>query len=49
MKTRDFKTFTPINDKISVPAAHKHGTIIKVSRDVLDNLLRHAGIRPKKR
>lgn len=49
VKTRDFKTFTPINDKISVPAAHKHGTIIKVSRDVLDNLLRHAGVRPKKR
>lgn len=32
VSTKDFQTFTPIDDKISVPAGHKHGTIIKISK-----------------
>ena len=38
VSTKDFKTFTPIDDKISLPAGHKHGTIIKVKESVLDTL-----------
>lgn len=38
VSTRDFKTFTPIDDRISLPAGHKHGTIIKVKEPVLDAL-----------
>lgn len=38
VSTTDFKTFTPIDDKISLPAGHKHGTIIKVKESVLDAL-----------
>ena len=39
VKTTDFKTFTPIDDEISVPAGHKHGTIIKVKESILEALL----------
>lgn len=38
VSTKDFKTFTPIDDQISVPQGHKHGTIIKVPESVLLNL-----------
>lgn len=38
VSTKDFKTFTPIDDKISIPEGHKHGTIIKVPESVLLNL-----------
>lgn len=41
VKTKDFMTFTPIHDLISLPSWHKHGTIIKVSRDIIDALLHH--------
>lgn len=43
--TRDFLTFTPIPERISVPANHKHGTIVKVSRKQLDALLEYAKTR----
>ena len=36
--TKDFKTFTPIDNQISIPQGHKHGTIIKVPESVLLNL-----------
>lgn len=36
--TKDFKTFTPIDSLISVPAGHKHGTIVKVKESVLEAL-----------
>ena len=39
VKTTDFKTFTPIDDQISIPEGHKHGTIIKVKESVLKTLL----------
>lgn len=38
VSTKDFKTFTPIDDLISLPAGHKHGTIIKVKESVLEAL-----------
>jgi hypothetical protein len=42
MQTTDFKTFTDISDKVSVPANHKHGTIFKVSEKVLDQIKKEA-------
>ena len=42
VSTRDFLTFTPIPERISVPANHKHGTIVEVSRKQLDALLEYA-------
>ena len=39
MKTRDFKTFTDVTQEVSFPAGHKHGTAIKVPREILDGLL----------
>jgi len=42
VSTRDFKTFTPIDDKISVPEGHKHGTIFKVKEKVLKKLLKES-------
>lgn len=35
VKTRDFKTFTSIDDQISYPKGHKHGTIFKVKESIL--------------
>jgi hypothetical protein len=40
VSTTDFQTFTPIPERISVPADHKHGTIVRISRQQLDILLR---------
>ncbi|MEO6733736.1 MAG: glycoside hydrolase family 43 protein [Ferruginibacter sp.] len=37
--TKDFKTFRPIMDSISVPAGHKHGTIFKANKKILRGLL----------
>lgn len=42
VSTTDFKTFTPIPERIRVPADHKHGTIIKVSSQILEALLKAA-------
>jgi hypothetical protein len=36
--TTDFKTFTNITKQVDVPAGHKHGTIFKTTKKVLDNL-----------
>ncbi|HPR12481.1 MAG TPA: glycoside hydrolase family 43 protein [Bacteroidales bacterium] len=38
VKTTDFKTFTDISDKISLPAGHKHGTIFRAGRKTLKGL-----------
>ena len=38
VRTRDFKSFEPIDSLISVPAGHKHGTIVKVKESVLEAL-----------
>ncbi|MFC2136966.1 glycoside hydrolase family 43 protein [Bacteroidota bacterium] len=42
VKTIDFKKFVNINDQISVPEAHKHGTIFIVDEDILKGLLKKA-------
>ncbi|UGU15763.1 hypothetical protein LS482_19035 [Sinomicrobium kalidii] len=38
VRTSDFRTFEGINDKISLPEGHKHGTISTVSAEVLETL-----------
>ena len=38
--TKDFKTFIIADSLITVPEGHKHGTIIKVKRRVIERLLR---------
>ncbi|MDR0891194.1 MAG: arabinosidase, partial [Mediterranea sp.] len=38
MRTRDFKTFTDVTHEISVPKGHKHGTIFRASKAVVDKL-----------
>lgn len=35
VSTKDFKNFTPVDNKISIPQGHKHGTIFKVPESVL--------------
>lgn len=39
VKTRDFKTFQDVTGEVSFPEGHKHGTAIKVSREIVDVLL----------
>ncbi len=39
VKTRDFKTFTDVTKEVLFPENHKHGTAIKVPREILDKLL----------
>lgn len=39
VKTQDFQTFTPIDDEISVPSGHKHGTIFKIKESLLKKIL----------
>lgn len=38
VSTTDFHQFKDINDKIIVPAGHKHGTVFKVRRKILDKI-----------
>ncbi len=38
VSTTDFETFTPIDSLISVPAGHKHGTIVKISAEQFKTL-----------
>lgn len=40
VKTRDFKTFTDITKEVSFPKGHKHGTVLRVPRSVVDYLLK---------
>ena len=40
VKTRDFKTFTNITDQCTFPDEHRHGTALRVSRGVVENLIR---------
>lgn len=39
MRTRDFKTWEDISDKLSFPPDTRHGTILPVSQDVLKRLM----------
>ena len=43
VRTRDFKTFTNITSQVSFPEGHKHGTAIRVPREILDGLLKNSG------
>jgi len=38
VKTSDFKSFKDVTSEITVPEGHKHGTIIKVKRKVIEKL-----------
>ncbi|MRX76808.1 arabinosidase [Pedobacter petrophilus] len=37
-KTADFKSFKDVTSEVSVPEGHKHGTIIKIKRKVIEGL-----------
>lgn len=37
-KTSDFKNFKDVTAAVSIPEGHKHGTIIKVKRKVIEHL-----------
>jgi alpha-L-fucosidase len=39
-KTRDFKSFDDVSDKVSFPKGHKHGTVLAVPRKDVDYLLK---------
>lgn len=43
--TKDFMTFTNINDKISVPKGHKHGTIFTVNKKTWKNLVKFSNLK----
>ncbi len=38
-RTRDFKTFEDITSEVSFPVGHKHGTALRVPREILEGLL----------
>lgn len=38
VKTNDFKSFTDVSSQINIPEGHKHGTIIKVNKSLINNL-----------
>ena len=39
VKTRDFNTFADVTKEVSFPPEHKHGTAIRVPREILEKLL----------
>lgn len=39
VKTYDFKKFENVSSQIQLPEGHKHGTIVKVSKKTLKNLI----------
>lgn len=41
VSTKDFISFTDLSQQISIPAGHKHGTIITVNQKVLKQLLKN--------
>ncbi|MDN3588631.1 glycoside hydrolase family 43 protein [Pedobacter aquatilis] len=40
-KTADFKSFKDVTKEVSIPEGHKHGTIIKVKKKVIEELKRN--------
>jgi len=40
MRTKDFKAWENVTDKLKVPKGMRHGTVLTVSNDVLDKLLK---------
>jgi hypothetical protein len=45
MRTKDFKTFTNINNEIDVPEGHKHGTIFKAPGKTLKKLKKEIAVK----
>ena len=43
VRTTDFINFTNVNNEVSVPQGHKHGTIFKAKQKVLKQLLKYTG------
>lgn len=43
MRTRDFKTFTDVTGRVSLPQGHKHGTIFQVKKSLVKTILRQTG------
>lgn len=43
VRTADFKTFVNITKQVAVPAGHKHGTIFKTTKGVLNKLKKESG------
>jgi hypothetical protein len=41
VKTRDFRTFVEVTKEVSFPEGHKHGTALRVPREILDGLLQN--------
>jgi len=41
VKTHDFRTFADITPEVSFPEGHKHGTALRVPREILDGLLQN--------
>jgi hypothetical protein len=39
VRTRDFKSFSDVTQQMMFPAGHKHGTVLRVDRKVVDKLL----------
>ncbi len=42
VKTKDFKNFSDATQEVFFPAGHKHGTAIRVPREILDGLLKNS-------
>lgn len=40
MRTRDFRTFEDWTEKVSVPEGHKHGTAIRVKKEIVEKLFK---------
>jgi beta-galactosidase len=40
MRTKDFKSWEDVSDKLLVPKGMRHGTVLSVSNDILAELLK---------
>jgi len=40
-RTKDFKNFQDVTGSVSVPQGHKHGTMFKASREIVENLKKY--------
>jgi len=49
VRTSDFKTFENINDEISFPQGHRHGTATQVPRKVIDTLKKYRKENPEEK
>jgi len=40
-KTTDFKTWTDVSKQMAFPPGHRHGTVLRIPKSILDGLTRH--------